>query len=84
MRCAPGIDSFLMIHDSYATHAADMEALRRILREEFVKMYANDKPLEKLRQALLSEETRNAGKVPEIAVGDFDIAQVLESEYFFS
>jgi DNA-directed RNA polymerase len=30
---AAGIDSFLMIHDSYATHAADMEALRGILRE---------------------------------------------------
>jgi DNA-directed RNA polymerase len=81
---AAGIDSFLMIHDSYATHAADMEALRGILREEFVKMYTNDKPLEKLRQTLLPAKEREAGKVPAIAIGDFDIAQVLESEYFFS
>ncbi len=86
-----GIDSFLMIHDSYATHAADVEKLSRILREEFVKMYAKDNPehpLEKLRQAFSSADESKRGKRSKkkqtLTMGDFDINEVLQSDYFFS
>lgn len=88
---AAGINSFLTIHDSYATHAADMENLSRILREEFVKMYTEDNPdhpLKKLRQALPPTEKQGTKKKPrekvELTIGDFDINEVLGSDYFFS
>jgi DNA-directed RNA polymerase len=86
-----GIDSFLMVHDSYATHAADMDTLGKILREEFVEMYSKDNqehPMKALRRALPPTETQKTGKKRkrkvEMPHGDFDINEVLKSEYFFS
>jgi len=76
-----GITHFLAIHDSYSTHASDMEALSRILREEFVKMYEGNDLLELLRIALKrSKEKPFAANLQET----FDIRQVMESDYFFS
>jgi DNA-directed RNA polymerase len=37
-----GIDSFGMVHDSYASHAADVPLMSRILREEFVSLHKRD------------------------------------------
>lgn len=86
---ARGINSFLMVHDSYATHAADMEELSDILRDEFVKMYTDDKPLETLTRCLKALKTpekkpKKRKKAQELKIGDFDIDQVKEADYFFS
>jgi hypothetical protein len=37
---AEGIRHFVMVHDSYGVHAADIDTLNRILREEFVDIYS--------------------------------------------
>lgn len=85
-----GVDSFLMVHDSFATHAADMEKLSKILRDEFVKMYTDQNPLEILASALRVnmeqsiKKKKKKVKVEKIVFGDFDIRQVMEAEYFFS
>jgi DNA-directed RNA polymerase len=34
-----GITALRMVHDCYATHAADAEKLSRLLREQFVELY---------------------------------------------
>jgi len=71
-----------MIHDSYGTHAADTQALARSLRESFVEIYAEDR--------LLRTAHEVAEYAPQVALpeppkrGDFDIQEVLKSEFFFS
>jgi len=34
-----GIDSFWSVHDSFGTHAADIDKMRRIINEEFVEIH---------------------------------------------
>jgi len=79
---AEGIRHFAMVHDSFGVHAADVDLLHRILREEFVRIYS-----EPVLQNFLDEQ-RKAN--PDIALpncpqlGDLDIRQVLASPYFFA
>lgn len=72
-----GIDSLAMIHDDYGTHAADAEALYRIIREQFAGMYQQHDPLRALQ-----------AKYPQLGVpparGSLDITEVLRSPFFFS
>ena len=37
-----GIESFAVVHDSFGTHACDMEDLSTVIRQEFVKIYSED------------------------------------------
>lgn len=78
---AEGLD-IVPIHDSMATHAADVDALHRHIREQFVKLYEE--------HDLLGDITRAAAaagadltdlEMP--AIGTLDIRQVLGSPFFF-
>lgn len=75
-----GINSFLCVHDSYGTHAADIGRVSRLIREEFVALYQEDH-LERL-----AEELRGQGvDVPAIPErGTFDVREVLDAPFFFS
>lgn len=56
-----GLRYFAMVHDSYATHAADIDTLSVDLRAAFVELYSRDR-LEELREywlAQLPEEYHN-------------------------
>ncbi|XP_061353231.1 DNA-directed RNA polymerase 1B, mitochondrial-like isoform X2 [Gastrolobium bilobum] len=74
--------NFAGVHDSYWTHACDVDEMNRILREKFVELY--DAPI--LENLLESFEktfpTLNFPPLPER--GDFDLREVLESPYFFN
>jgi DNA-directed RNA polymerase len=72
-----GISHLMMVHDDYATHAADAPRLARILREEFVRMYEGCDPL-----ADFVEDHPEAGPPP--ARGSLDISVVKDSLYFFN
>jgi DNA-directed RNA polymerase len=76
-----GITHFLAIHDSYATHASDMSTLRRILRDEFVKMYEGKDLLAQLRTDMGASDKKDFAIDKE---NTFDINKVREAEYFFS
>jgi DNA-directed RNA polymerase len=84
-RChAEGIRSFSLIHDSYGTHAGNSWALAQFLREEFVKMYGDHDVLAEFAQeigAMLPEGTKLPLLPPK---GSLDLAQVLESPFFFA
>lgn len=84
-RChAEGIRSFSLIHDSYGTHAGNSWALAQFLREEFVKMYGDHDVLAEFAQeigAMLPEGTKLPPLPPK---GSLDLAQVLESPFFFA
>jgi DNA-directed RNA polymerase len=74
--------SFAGVHDSYWTHAANVEKMNHILREKFVELYSA--PI--LENLLESFET----SFPELTFpplpdrGDFELNEVLNSPYFFN
>ncbi|XP_043721736.1 DNA-directed RNA polymerase 2, chloroplastic/mitochondrial-like [Telopea speciosissima] len=74
--------NFAGVHDSYWTHACDVDEMNRILREKFVDLY--EQPiLENLLESFLeSFPTLSFPPLPER--GDFDLREVLESPYFFN
>ncbi len=80
-----GITSFGMVHDSYGTHAADMEQMSVCLREAFVDLYQTD-VLGEFRQSiaagLSAENLEHLPPVPQ--KGTLDLALVKQSRYFFA
>lgn len=85
-----GITSFHAIHDSYGTHAANVETLHRIIREEFVALYKGDY-LRSLSQQFieqlpveLQERAKQAEETILSKMGSLDLNSVLEAQYFFA
>jgi DNA-directed RNA polymerase len=79
---AEGIRHFAMVHDSFGVHAADVDILNRVLREEFVRIYS-----EPVLHKFLEEQSQAHPNVdfPDVPqTGDLDIRQVLASPYFFA
>ncbi|XP_057961393.1 DNA-directed RNA polymerase 1B, mitochondrial-like isoform X2 [Malania oleifera] len=74
--------NFAGVHDSYWTHACDVDEMNRILREKFVELY--EAPiLENLLEGFQKSFPKlNFPPLPER--GDFDLREVLESPYFFN
>ncbi|KAL6187852.1 hypothetical protein ACLB2K_039247 [Fragaria x ananassa] len=74
--------NFAGVHDSYWTHASDVDEMNRILREKFVELY--EQPvLENLLKSF--QESFPKLIFPSLPDrGDFDLRQVLGSTYFFN
>jgi len=75
-----GMSSFSFIHDSYGVYATEVDDLRRITRREFVNLHSSN-PLQAMKEEL--EDYLGIELPPVPPVGELDINQVLESEYFF-
>lgn len=74
--------NFAGVHDSYWTHACDVDKMNRILREKFVELYETP-VLENLLESFQSSfPSLSFPPLPER--GDFDLRDVLESPYFFN
>ncbi|KAL3501558.1 hypothetical protein ACH5RR_036007 [Cinchona calisaya] len=74
--------NFAGVHDSYWTHACDVDQMNRILREKFVELY--EAPI---LEDLLDNFQKSFPKLkfpPLPERGDFDLREVLESPYFFN
>ncbi|KAM0936472.1 putative DNA-directed RNA polymerase [Dioscorea sansibarensis] len=74
--------NFAGVHDSYWTHACDVDEMNRILREKFVELYETpilENLLESFQQV---NPSLSFPPLPER--GDFDLKDVLESTYFFN
>lgn len=74
-----------MVHDSYATHACDVDNLASAIRESFVQVYQEKNWLEAFRDEVTAQLTpEEAEKIPPIPpFGDLEITEVLNSLYFF-
>ena len=72
-----GIDSFSVVHDSFGTHACDVEQLGMVLREKFVELYSED-VLENFRL----EQKISLDKID--CYGTLSINEVRNAEFFFS
>lgn len=75
-----------MVHDSYATHAADAEVLSLAIRQAFVQMYNEKCWLTSFRDEVAEQiGPELAEKLPLIPeAGDLQLAEVLNSLYFFA
>lgn len=77
-----GITHFAMIHDDFGTHAADIELMQTIIRQQFVALYEEHDILQSFKDQL---EEYTGAVMPDVpAKGDLDIRQVLDSPNFFS
>ena len=76
-----GIDSYMMVHDDFGTHACDIPELHRAIRVAFVRMYRDVDLLDKFRREIQEQLKTELPEPP--SLGDMDINEVLESEYFF-
>ena len=71
--------SIVPIHDSFATHPSDVDAMHVVLRDEFVNLYTQHDPLQTLVDLVQGYSDE------EIAVpkkGSLDIQQVKKSTFF--
>jgi DNA-directed RNA polymerase len=77
-----GITAYSFVHDSYGTYAPDVPLMHRLLREEFIKIHQENQ-LEKLKKEI---EERYGIYLPEIPQreNEFQVEEVVESEYFFA
>lgn len=66
------------IHDSFGTHACDVEELRFIIKDQFVKMYNEYDVIESL------EKLNNVKISDTIKRGSLDLNEVYNSEFFVS
>jgi len=66
---------FVGIHDSFGTHPGDVEAMHKIIRQQFYELHSQD-ILEEFRQQVGSE-------IPIPERGDLDLSEVLNSEFMF-
>ncbi|XP_024023271.1 DNA-directed RNA polymerase 2B, chloroplastic/mitochondrial [Morus notabilis] len=74
--------TFAGVHDSYWTHACDVDEMNRILRENFVELYKTP-ILENLLERF--EESFPGLAFPPLPErGELDLKDVLESPYFFN
>jgi DNA-directed RNA polymerase len=84
-----GIDTFSFIHDSFGSHACDLDNLAAILREAFVEQYSEG-VLERFRDEIVEQLSRSGGeklveKIPPLPPkGTLDLSVVRDSPYFFA
>ncbi|XP_054790272.1 DNA-directed RNA polymerase 2B, chloroplastic/mitochondrial-like [Prosopis cineraria] len=74
--------NFAGVHDSYWTHACDVDEMNRLLRHKFVELYETPILENLLESFQRSFPSLSFPPLPER--GDFDLRDVLESPYFFN
>ena len=82
---AKGITSFAMVHDSYGTHACDVDAMGESARAAFLELYGSNDPIEMLRDQLIKLlPEKDHKKIPDLpSKGDLDLEQIKKAKYFF-
>lgn len=78
-----GIEDYLMVHDDFATHASNVPKLNLCIRDAFYDMYTENDVLLNFKEELeaqLPEDVKLPNPPPK---GNFDLALVKQSPYFF-
>lgn len=79
-----GIEAYGMVHDSYATLAADTATMAQCIRQTFYQLYTNNDVVGSLAEQFRAQCKDPSEMQNPPAMGDLDLAQVFGSTYFFS
>lgn len=80
-----GLQSFAMVHDSFGTHAGNVNVLAQELRAAFVDQYTRNVLGEFRDQVVEQLPPELAEKVPALPpFGTLEVSSVLDSDYFFA
>lgn len=80
-----GLNDFAMIHDSFGVHAADVDVLHAVIRNEFVHLYSVDRLAEFRDQIAEQLPPEIAADIPPLPpTGSLDLSLVRQSDFFFS
>jgi DNA-directed RNA polymerase len=83
-----GVDAFAMVHDSYATHAADASTLAEHLRRNFVGLYTSFDVLQEFHDAAAERLSGHPELLEQLRPvpprGGLDLTGVVRSLYFFA
>jgi DNA-directed RNA polymerase len=81
-----GVSDFAVIHDSFGTHAANVNMLGACLREAFVDLYSETDVLSDFREQIIRQvDPEHAGDVPPVPEkGTLDLNEVRGSDFFFA
>ena len=71
---------FGAVHDSFSTHACDVEELLVKTKQHFMDIYEVDNFFDYIREQL----TNNTDDVEQPSLGSLDITEVYDSDYFFA
>lgn len=71
--------TFGAVHDSFATHASDVDVLLQRTKEVFIDMYSSDNFFDTIRQQV----TNNTDSVEQPAIGKLNVGDIDDSKYFF-
>lgn len=77
-----GMVSFSFVHDSYGTYAPDIDKMHEILRKKFILIHRENQ-LEKLKEEIEKRYGIYLPPVPQ-REGEFQVEEVLNSQYFFA
>lgn len=80
-----GVTSFSMVHDSYGTHAADVDVMLDCTKRGFIELYSNEDPINELKKQLEGYiSDKNKHKIPKLPdLGDLDLYNLMNADYFF-
>jgi len=78
-----GIESFATIHDSFGTHASDIDTLLEVIKESFIDMHKLD-ILSRLKRQIEEDYNIELKDIKYIDRENFDLEEIKESIYFFS
>ena len=81
-----GIEDFMLIHDSFATHACDTGVWGHRIREQFVAMYEHFDVMQRLYNStyMQLDDTSRMSMVEVPASGNLDLREVILSDYAFA
>ena len=77
-----GVNNWLLVHDSFATHPSDVDEMHAALRYTFMKLYRGDPLRDLYNEARKEFPNEDIPEPPEL--GDLDQSLVLNAPYLFS
>lgn len=73
---------FGAVHDSFSTHACDVEELLSRTKQSFIDMYDKDNYYDLIKDNIITNTTKLDVEQPEL--NDLDVTQIEDSDYFFA
>ncbi len=74
--------AFGAVHDSFSTHACDVDDLLALTKQKFVEMYDVDNFYDYIENQLITDKTELDVEQPQL--GSLQIQEIYDSDYFFA